>query len=103
MGGTELKTADVIVCQLRRDFLASDFCVLTEPDTALRRKGAGEAELIAYVLKDCRLETASHSSRFCRATPGRSGSGTRTNIGAPSRRALRPEAMCVVGSGCWRY
>jgi internalin A len=49
----ELRTADVIVCQLTRDFLASDFCVLTELDIALRRKDAGEAELIAYVLKDC--------------------------------------------------
>jgi internalin A len=49
----ELTTADVIVCQLSRDFLASDFCVLTELDIALRRKEAGEAELIAYVLKDC--------------------------------------------------
>lgn len=49
----ELNEADVIVCQLSRDFLASDFCVLTELDNAIRRKEAGEAELIAYVLKDC--------------------------------------------------
>jgi len=49
----ELKTADVIVCQLSRDFLASDFCMLTELEVALRRKEAGEAELIAYILKDC--------------------------------------------------
>jgi hypothetical protein len=48
----ELNDADVIVCQISRDFLASDFCMLTELDTALRRKEAGAAELIAYVLKD---------------------------------------------------
>jgi internalin A len=49
----ELESADIIVCQLSRDFLASDFCVLTELATAIRRKEAGEAGLIAYVLKDC--------------------------------------------------
>jgi len=49
----ELKEADVIVCQLSRDFLASDFCMLTEFETALQRKAAGTAELIAYVLKAC--------------------------------------------------
>ena len=49
----ELKSADIIVCQLSRDFLASDFCVLTELDTAIQRKIDGQAELIAYVLKDC--------------------------------------------------
>ncbi|HMC59885.1 MAG TPA: COR domain-containing protein, partial [Candidatus Solibacter sp.] len=49
----ELIEADVIVCQLSRDFLASDFCMLTEFETALQRKASGEAELIAYVLKSC--------------------------------------------------
>jgi internalin A len=49
----ELNEADVIVCQLSRDFLASDYCIETELDTALQRKAAGEAELIAYVLKAC--------------------------------------------------
>ncbi len=49
----ELKTSDIIICQLSRDFLASDFCVLTELDTAIKRKLEGEAELIAYVLKEC--------------------------------------------------
>lgn len=49
----ELNEADVVVCQLSRDFLASDFCMLTEFETALQRKAAGNAELIAYVLKDC--------------------------------------------------
>jgi internalin A len=48
----ELNMADIIVCQISRDFLFSDFCMLTELDTALKRKEAGEAELIAYVLKD---------------------------------------------------
>jgi len=49
----ELNEADVIVCQLSPDFLASDFIMLTEVETALERQAAGEAELIAYVLKDC--------------------------------------------------
>jgi hypothetical protein len=49
----ELSESDVIVCQLSRDFLASDFCVLTELETAIKRKEAGEVELVAYVLKDC--------------------------------------------------
>jgi hypothetical protein len=49
----ELRSADAIVCQLSRDFLASDFCVLTELKMAMERKQAGEAELIAYVLHDC--------------------------------------------------
>ncbi|HYI93717.1 MAG TPA: COR domain-containing protein [Bryobacteraceae bacterium] len=49
----ELKSADIIVCQLSRDFLASDFCVLTELDIAIQRKIDGQAELIAYILKDC--------------------------------------------------
>ncbi len=49
----ELKQADVILCQLSRDFLSSDFCVLTELDTAIQRKEEGSAELIAYLLKDC--------------------------------------------------
>src|SRR5262249_40450778 len=49
----ELNEADAIVCQLSRDFLASDFCVLTELETAIQRKAAGQAELIAYVLRDC--------------------------------------------------
>jgi internalin A len=49
----ELTEADVIVCQLSRDFLASDFCVLAELDTAIQRKEAGQAELIGYVLHNC--------------------------------------------------
>jgi len=49
----ELKQADVILCQLSRDFLDSDFCMLTELDTAIQRKEEGSAELIAYLLKDC--------------------------------------------------
>jgi hypothetical protein len=49
----ELKEADVILCQLSRDFLSSDFCMLTELDTAIQRKEEGSAELIAYILRDC--------------------------------------------------
>jgi internalin A len=49
----ELSDADVIICQLSRDFLSSDFCVLTELDIAIRRAERREAKLIAYVLRDC--------------------------------------------------
>jgi internalin A len=60
----ELNEADVIVCQLSRDFLASDFCVLTELETAIKRKEAGEAELIAYVLKDCGWQEVANLREF---------------------------------------
>jgi internalin A len=60
----ELKTADIMVCQLSRDFLASDFCVLTELDTAIKRKIAGEAELVAYVLKECGWKEVSKLKQF---------------------------------------
>ena len=49
----ELNEADAIVCQISRDFLNSDFCVLTELKTAIERQKAGEATLIAYVLTEC--------------------------------------------------
>jgi internalin A len=48
-----LREADIIVCQLSRDFLDSDFCVLNELETAIRRREAGKAGLVAYVLHDC--------------------------------------------------
>jgi internalin A len=60
----ELNSADVIVCQLSRDFLASDFCVLTELDTAIERKLAGDAELVAYVLKECGWKEVSKLKQF---------------------------------------
>jgi internalin A len=49
----ELDDADVIICQISRDFLNSDFCVLSELDKAMKRKEAGEAELVAYLLEHC--------------------------------------------------
>jgi internalin A len=49
----ELNQADVIVCQISPDFLASDFCMLTELDAAIKRQEDGETVLIGYVLKDC--------------------------------------------------
>jgi len=48
-----LRDADIIICQLSPDFLNSDFCVLNELETAIQRKEAGEAGLVAYVLHDC--------------------------------------------------
>lgn len=49
----QLNHADVIICQLSWDFMASDFCMLTELDTAIRRQEKGEVLLIGYVLTDC--------------------------------------------------
>ena len=48
-----LRDADIIVCQLSRDFLDSEFCVMKELETAIQRREAGEAGLVAYVLHDC--------------------------------------------------
>ena len=63
----ELNEADIIVCQLSRDFLASDFCVLKELETAIQRKQQGEAELFAYVLKACGWDEG--VSNLLRAVP----------------------------------
>jgi internalin A len=60
----ELNEADIIVCQLSRDFLASDFCVLKELETAIQRKQRGEAELFAYVLKDCGWKEVPNLAKF---------------------------------------
>jgi internalin A len=60
----ELNEADIIVCQLSRDFLASDFCVLKELETAMQRKQRGEAELFAYVLKDCGWKEVPNLKKF---------------------------------------
>ena len=81
----ELNEADIIVCQLSRDFLASDFCVLKELETAILRKQQGKAELFAYVLKECGWkggpEPVGSSSRFSQPP---SPNETETNTGAPS-------------------
>lgn len=47
----ELAKADAIVCQLTADFLASDFCMFTELQTAIRKANSGEGVMIAYSLK----------------------------------------------------
>ena len=60
----EIHDADIIVCQLSRDFLASDFCVLKELETAIQRKQRGEAELVAYVLHDCPWQKIPNLSQF---------------------------------------
>jgi hypothetical protein len=59
-----LKDADVIVCQLSRDFLNSDFCVLTELEAALQRREANEAELVAYLLHDCDWKEVAKLAKF---------------------------------------
>ncbi len=66
----ELQTADVIICQLSRDFLASDFCTLKELDIAIQRKLAGEAELISYILKDCGWQQVPKLKEFQVLPPG---------------------------------
>jgi internalin A len=66
----ELQTADVIICQLSRDFLDSDFCTLKELEIAIQRKTAGEAELIAYVLKDCGWQEVPRLKEFQVLPPG---------------------------------
>jgi len=71
----ELQEAEVIVCQLSRDFLASDFCVLKELQVAIERKLAGEAELIAYVLKDCGWKEVSGLNQFQILLPARGRGG----------------------------
>ena len=48
----ELNAADVIVCQLSRDYLFSKNC-LAELNAAIERNQSGEATLAAYVLNDC--------------------------------------------------
>jgi len=48
----ELNAADIIVCQLSRDYLFSENC-LKELNAAIERNHAGEAVLAAYVLTDC--------------------------------------------------
>ena len=60
----ELNEADIIVCQLSRDFLASDFCVLKELETAIQRKQRGETELFAYVLEDCGWKEVQNLKQF---------------------------------------
>jgi internalin A len=60
----ELNDADAIICQLSPDFLASDFCLLTELAAAIRRQTAGEAALIAYVLRTCGWKRVDQLSGF---------------------------------------
>lgn len=60
----ELNDSDVIVCQISRDFLNSDFCVLTELKTAIERQKAGEATLIAYILTECGWKEVPELSQF---------------------------------------
>ena len=60
----KLNEADVIVCQLSRDFLASDFCVLTELETAIQRHEAGEAAPVAYIMKECGWKDEKNLAQF---------------------------------------
>src|ERR1035437_2496551 len=87
----ELNEADIIVCQLSRDFLASDFCVLKELETAIQRKQRGEAELFAYVLKDCGWKEVTNLSKLQILTnplpgPTPPPPATSTSTGAPKHK-----------------
>jgi internalin A len=48
----ELNAADIVVCQISRNYLASDAC-MTELNAAIERNRDGEATVVAYVLNDC--------------------------------------------------
>lgn len=60
----ELGEADAIICQLSADFLASEFCFRTELGEAIKRQSAGQAVLIAYVLRACGWRRVDQLSRF---------------------------------------
>jgi hypothetical protein len=51
--GRYLTTADVILLLINADFLASDFCYLTELAEAMRRHERGEARVIPVILRAC--------------------------------------------------
>jgi len=48
----ELNAADIVVCQISRNYLASDACI-AELNAAIERNRSGEAAVVAYVLNDC--------------------------------------------------
>ena len=48
----ELKAADIVVCQISRNYLASDACI-AELNAAIERNRSGKAAVVAYVLNDC--------------------------------------------------
>jgi internalin A len=60
----ELEAADAIICQLSPDFIASDFCVLSELNTALKRQAAGRALLLAYILRACNWRMVKQLEEF---------------------------------------
>jgi internalin A len=48
----ELKASDIVVCQVSRNYLASDAC-MAELNAAIERNQDGEAVVVAYVLNNC--------------------------------------------------
>jgi internalin A len=48
----ELKAAEIVVCQISRNYLASDAC-MAELNAAIERSASLEATVVAYVLNDC--------------------------------------------------
>jgi internalin A len=60
----ELANAELVICQLSSDFLASDFCMLTELQMAMEKAGRNEAVLVAYVLHECQWKRETALARF---------------------------------------
>lgn len=62
-----LETANIILCLLSPDFIASDYCFSREMKRALQRHDAGEARVIPIILRHCEWEQTPLSA--LRGTP----------------------------------
>ena len=49
----EVERADLFLCLVSADFLASDYCYSKEMARALERQAAGQAHVIPVILRDC--------------------------------------------------
>jgi internalin A len=59
----ELKVADVVVCQVSRNYLAADAC-MAELNAAIERSNSKDAVMVAYVLNDCRWKDEKRLKEF---------------------------------------
>ena len=53
-----LKSADIVLLLVSSDFIASDYCFDVEMTLALERHAAGDACVIAVILRDCSWQKA---------------------------------------------
>ncbi len=60
----ELAAAELVICQISSDFLASNFCMLTELKMAIERAGRDEIVLVAYVLHECQWKREKPLAKF---------------------------------------